>query len=108
MKLMKKLKKKPYKKYLNPKSKAKATSKAKPKIKITKEPASVSEAPQAIQNIEEEPIIEEQPKTDQLKQIVKCPDCNMGMTQHTLEHIHKKNEVVVRRKNQNQKKTPVP
>ena len=46
---------------VKPKPKPKAKSKAKPKIKITKEPASVNEAPQAIQKTEEEPIIEEQP-----------------------------------------------
>ena len=45
-----------------PKSKAKSKAKAKPKIKITKEPA---------QPVEEEPIVEEQPKQiDKLKQIV--------------------------------------
>ena len=29
-------------------------------------------------------------KVDKLKQIVKCPDCNMDMTQHTLKYIHKR------------------
>ena len=29
-------------------------------------------------------------KVDKLKQIVKCPDCHMGMTQHTLKYIHKR------------------
>ena len=29
-------------------------------------------------------------KADAIKQIVKCPDCNMGMTQHTLKYIHKR------------------
>ena len=67
---------------LKPKSKATSKAKAKPKIKITKEP---------VQPIEEEPIIDEQPKTiDKLKQIVKCPDCNMDMTQHTLKYIHER------------------
>ena len=28
-------------------------------------------------------------KVDKLKQIVKCLDCNMEMTQHTLTYIHK-------------------
>ena len=53
-----------------PKSKPKATNKAKPDIKITKEPVE-----EAIQKVEEEPVIEEQPtpvKVDKLKQIVKC------------------------------------
>ena len=29
-------------------------------------------------------------KVDKLKQIVKCPDCHMDMTQHTLKYIHKR------------------
>ena len=32
-------------------------------------------------------------KADAIKQIVKCPDCNMGMTQHTLKYIHKRRGV---------------
>ena len=71
-----------------PKAKPKVKSRAKPKIKITKEPVE-----EAIQTSEEQPIIEEQPapvKVDKLKQIVKCPDCNMDMTQHTLKYIHKR------------------
>ena len=58
---------------------------AKPKIKITKEP--IIEEP-----IIEEPIVEEeQPKKiDKLKQVVKCPDCGLSMTQHTLLYIHKR------------------
>ena len=70
------------KKRLNLKLKAK--SRAKPKIKITKEP---------VEPIEEEPTAEEEPapvKVDKLKQIVKCPDCNMDMTVHILEYIHKR------------------
>ena len=27
---------------------------------------------------------------DKLKQIVKCPGCNMDMTQHTLKYVHKR------------------
>jgi hypothetical protein len=73
---------------IKPKSKAK--SKAKPKqIKITKEPV------EPVQKIEEpvveEPVVEEKPKKiDKLKEIVKCPDCNLEMTQHTLKYIHKR------------------
>lgn len=73
---------------IKPKSKAK--SKAKPKqIKITKEPV------EPVQKIEEpvveETKIEEKPKKiDKLKEIVKCPDCNLEMTQHTLKYIHKR------------------
>ena len=29
-------------------------------------------------------------KVDKLKQIVKCPDCNMDMTQHALKYLHKR------------------
>ena len=29
-------------------------------------------------------------KVDKLKEIVKCPDCNMDMTVHTLKYIHKR------------------
>ena len=39
----------------------------------------------------EEPAVEEQPKKIyELKQIAKCPGCNMGMTVHTLRPIHKR------------------
>ena len=58
-------------------------------MKITKQPV---ESVETIK-IEEEPIVEEEPapvKIDKLKQIVKCPDCNMGMTAHTLRYIHKR------------------
>ena len=57
----------------------KAKSRAKPKIKITKEPV--------------EPVvaaIEKPKKVDKLKEIVKCPDCHMSMTVHTLKYIHKR------------------
>ena len=40
-----------------------------------------------------EPVVEEKPapvKVDKLKQIVKCPDCYMDMTQHTLKYVHKR------------------
>ena len=29
-------------------------------------------------------------QTNKLKEIVKCPDCGLEMTQHTLKHIHKR------------------
>ena len=73
---------------IKPKAKPKAKTKAKPKIKLTKQPVE-----EAIQKIEEQPIIEEQPapvKVDKLKQIVKCPGCNMDMTVHTLKYTHKR------------------
>ena len=38
-----------------------------------------------------ETVSEEKPvKVDKLKQIVKCPDCSLEMTQHTLKYIHKR------------------
>ena len=73
---------------IKPKSKAK--SKAKPKqIKITKEP--VEPVQKIEETVVEEPVVEEKPKKiDKLKEIVKCPDCTMSMTQHTLKYIHKR------------------
>ena len=69
---------------VKPKAKAKSKAKAKPKVKIVKEPV------EPVEKIEE-PIVEEKPvKVDKLKQIVKCPDCNMDMTVHTLKYIHKR------------------
>ena len=74
---------------IKPKPKPKTKSRAKPKITITKEPVE-----EAIQKVEEEPVVEEKPEplkqVDKLKEIVKCPDCNMGMTQHTLKYIHER------------------
>ena len=45
-----------------------------------------------VEPIVEEPIVVEEPpkKIYKLKQIVKCPDCNMDMKQHTLKYIHKR------------------
>ena len=69
---------------VKPKAKSKAKAKAKPKVKIVKEPV------EPVEKIEE-PIVEEKPKkVDKLKEIVKCPDCNLEMTQHTLKYIHKR------------------
>jgi hypothetical protein len=74
---------------IKPKSKAKSKARAvaahRPKVKIAKQPV------EAVHKIEEEPVVEEPPKKiDKLKQIVKCPDCNMDMTVHTLKYIHKR------------------
>ena len=67
-----------------PKPKSKAKAKAKPKIKIVKEAVEP-----VVEKIEEKE--EEQPKkVDKLKQIVKCPDCGLDMTAHTLKYIHKR------------------
>jgi len=69
---------------VKPKAKSKAKAKAKPKVKIVKEPV------EPVEKIEE-PVVEEKPKKiDKLKEIVKCPDCNLEMTQHTLKYIHKR------------------
>ena len=69
---------------VKPKAKTRAKAKAKPKVKIVKEPVEV------VQQIVEEKPVEKPVKIDKLKQIVKCPDCNMDMTQHTLKYIHKR------------------
>ena len=61
----------------------KAKSRAKPKIKITKEPVEP-----VVAVIEE--VVEKPKKVDKLKEIVKCPDCHMSMTVHTLKYIHKR------------------
>ena len=64
---------------VKPKPKPKARAKA--KIKIVKEPV--------VEPVVE--VVEEKPKKiDKLKEIVKCPDCNMDMTVHTLKYIHKR------------------
>ena len=66
------------------KPKAKRASRAKPKIKISKE--TVEPVEPVV--VEEKP--KEQVKVDKLKQIVQCPDCKMQMTVHTLKYIHKR------------------
>ena len=87
-----------------PKAKPRA-SRAKPKVKIVKEPV-VEEKPK-------EPVVEvveEKPKKiDKLKTIVQCPDCGLSMTQHTLLYIHKRRgfcKAVT--KEEPEKKVPVP
>ena len=77
---------------IKPKAKPRA-SRAKPKqIKIVKE--SVEPVEPVV--VEAEPVVEvvevkpEPVKVDKLKQIVKCPDCKMDMTVHTLKYIHKR------------------
>ena len=69
-----------------PKSIIKAKSRAKPKIKIVKEP--VEPVVTAIEEVLVE-VVEKPKKVDKLKEIVKCPDCHMDMTVHTLKYIHK-------------------
>ena len=62
------------------KPKPKPKARAKPKVKIVKEPV-----------VEVVEVVEEKPKKiDKLKEIVKCPDCDMNMTVHTLKYIHKR------------------
>ena len=69
------------------KPKAKAKTRAKPKVKIVKEPVEVLEI---IEEQEEQVTVEKPKKVDKLKEIVKCPDCNMDMTVHTLKYMHKR------------------
>ena len=86
---------------IKPKSKAKSKAKAK-QIKITKEPV------EPVQKIEE-PVVEEKPKKiDKLKEIVKCPDCKMDMTVHTLKYIHKRRGFCKAVKEEPEKKAPEP
>ena len=73
-----------------PKAKPRA-SRAKPKqIKIVKESVVevVEEKPEPVVEVVE--VKPEPVKVDKLKQIVKCPDCKMDMTVHTLKYIHKR------------------
>ena len=73
---------------IKPKAKPKSKSRAKPKIKTVKESI---EPVEPIVEEKPEPVVEEKPapvKVDKLKQIAKCPDCHMDMTQHTLKYIH--------------------
>ena len=67
-----------------------AKANAKPKIKITKEPV---EPVEPIKEEEPAPVVGEKTpkKLDKLKGLVSCPDCNLSMTVHTLNCIHKKN-----------------
>ena len=75
---------------------AKSKNRAKPKIKIVKEsvepvePIVVEEQP--VEPIVEKPVEEQPPpvKVDRLKEIDKCLDCTMSMTQHTPKYIHKR------------------
>ena len=73
-----------------PKPKAKAKPRAKPKVKIVKE--SVEPVVTIVDEVEPVvEVVEEKPKkVDKLKEIVKCPDCNMDMTVHTLRYIRKR------------------
>ena len=73
---------------VKPKAKSKAKAKATATVKIIKEPVIETV-------IEPEPVIEEKPqKVDKLKETVKCPDCGVSMSQHTLKYIHKKGDIV--------------
>ena len=75
---------------VKPKAKVKATAEPKAKVTIIKEPVEP-----VIEPIEAEPVVEDKPqKIDKLKETVKCPDCNVSMSQHTLKYIHKKGDIV--------------
>ena len=67
---------------IKPKAKPRP-SRAKPEIKIVKE---------SVEPIVGEAIVVEEPpkKINKLKEIVKCPDCNMDMTVHAVKYIHKR------------------
>ena len=67
------------------KPKAKSKPRAKAKIKIVKEPVVEEPVVEVVEEVAEQPK-----KVDKLKQIVKCPDCSLDMTQHTLNYIHKR------------------
>ena len=94
------------------KPKAKRASRAKPKVKISKESVEPVE-PVVVEEKPKEPVVEvveEKPKKiDKLKTIVQCPDCGLSMTQHTLLYIHKRRgfcKAVT--KEEPEKKVPVP
>ena len=95
------------------KPKSKARSRAKPNIEITKEsvepiaststststrkkPSAKPKTKTTKESVVEEiePVVEEPAlgKIYKLKQIVKCPDCNMDVAVHTLTYIHKRRE----------------
>ena len=75
---------------IKPKAKPRA-SRAKPKVKIVKESVEpVEPIVVEVEPIVEKPVEEKPKKVDKLKEIVKCPDCNMDMTVHTLKYIHKR------------------
>ena len=69
---------------IKPKAKPRP-SRAKPKVKISKEPVEPIVVEEAIVEVVEPPK-----KVDKLKEIVECPDCKMKMTVHTLKYIHKR------------------
>ena len=96
---------------IKPKAKPKSKSRAKPKIKIVKE----SVEPVELIVVEEKPepivVVEEKPapvKVDKLKEIAKCPDCMMQMTQHTLKYIHKRRGFCKAVKEEPEKQVPEP
>ena len=72
------------------KPKPKSKAKAKAKVKIVKEQVEqvIKEPVEQIEE-KEEPV-EKPVKVDKLKQLVRCPDCNIQLTAHTLKYIHKR------------------
>ena len=71
------------------KPKPKRASRAKPKVKIDKQPVE-SVVEESVEPVVEQVIEKPTKKVDKLKEIVKCPDCHMDMTVHTLKYIHKR------------------
>ena len=82
---------------IKPKAKAKSKSRAKPKIKLVKESVEPIE-PIVVETVGPPVVVEEEKpkKIYKLKEIVKCPDCSMLMTVHTLKYIHKRRGFVKR------------
>ena len=76
-------------------------SRAKAKVKIV----------EPVEQVVEPVVVEEKPepkKVDKLKEIVKCPDCNMDMTVHTLKYIHKRRGFCKAVVKEEPEKTPEP
>ena len=87
------------------KPKPKSKAKAKAKVKIVKEQVEqvIKEPVEQIEE-KEEPV----EKPNKLKQLVRCPDCNLEMTQHTLKYIHKRRGFCKADIKTPEVKTPVP
>ena len=96
---------------IKPKAKPKSKPRAKPEIKIVKEPVVETIEP-VVEEIIEPIVVEEKPgppkKVDKLKELVKCPDCNMDMTVHTLKYTHKRRGFCKAVKTEPEKPVPEP
>ena len=83
MKLMKKLKKKPYNKYL-----------INLNLKLKQQVLRLNQILKLRKNLLKQLKKNQQSKNNlkiyKLKQSAKCPDCNMDMTVHTIKYVHKR------------------